>query len=119
MYLRFASSLAIAAVAVCAYGASAFPGGTYTMDDMALTFADHGRLELTANDKNVLKGTWSADGSKVMLTDVSGSYACKAPNATGVYGWKVNGDAITFTKQKDGCDDRAGALDGKTWKRKS
>jgi hypothetical protein len=119
MYLRIASSLIFTAAASFAYGASAFPSGTYTMDDMAMTFADHGKLELKAADKDVLNGTWSADGTKVTLTDLSGSYACKAPNATGVYMWKADAGTITFTKQKDSCDDRAGALDGKTWKRKS
>src|SRR3954470_3260241 len=119
MYLRIASSLVLAAAAISAHAASAFRTGSYSMGDMTLTFAEHGKVELKAKDEVVLNGTWSSDGSKITLTDQSGSYACAAPNATGVYAWKSDGAGITFIKQKDGCDDRAQALDGKTWNRKS
>jgi hypothetical protein len=118
MYLRIASSLVLATAGAIAYAASAFPGGPYTLGDMTLTFADHGKAELKDNTEVVLNATWAADGSKVTLTDLSGSYACKAPNATGVYAWKADAGSITFSKDKDDCSARVEALDGKTWKRK-
>ena len=65
-----------------------------------------------------MNGTWSSKDATVTITDVSGSYACAEPNQTAVYGWKADGDSVTFTRKKDACDDRAPALDGKTWKRK-
>ena len=118
MYTRIASLLILALAAPLAHAAG-FPGGAYTSGDYTLNFADHGKLTLQEKDNVVLNGTWSSDAGKVTFTDVSGSYACAAPNATGVYGWKAASDGVAFTKQKDGCDDRAQALDGKTWKRKS
>ena len=118
MYARIASLLILAA-AVPAFGATTFPTGTYMQGDHALTFAEHGKLELKAKDEVVLNGTWSADADKVTITDVSGSYACAAPNATGVYSWTASGGGISFKKQKDGCDDRVQSLEGKPWNRKS
>ena len=118
MYARITSLLILALAAPFAQAAG-FPGGTYTSHDYTLTFADHGKLTLLNNKDDVLDGTWSSHGDSITITDVSGSYACAAPNATGIYGWKATADGIAFTKQKDACDDRAQALDGQTWKRKS
>ncbi len=118
MYSRIASLLILVLAAPFAHAAG-FPTGTYMSGEHALTFADHGRLQLTAKSEVVLNGTWSADGDKVTITDVSGSYACAAPDTTGVYAWKADSGGISFTKEKDGCNDRLQALDGKTWKRKS
>jgi hypothetical protein len=118
MRARIVGLLFLAAT-VPAFAATSFPKGTYMSGELALTFADHGKLELKAKDEVVLNGAWSADADKVTITDQSGSYACAAPNATGVYTWKSDGGAITFTKQKDACDDRVQSLDGKSWKRKS
>jgi hypothetical protein len=117
MRLSIASLMILAAAS--AFGASGFPSGTYTSGDYSLTFADHGKLELKDKNDVVVNGTWSSDSTKVTVTDESGSYACSTPSATGVYGWKADGDTVTFTKQTDGCDDRAQALDGQKWKRKS
>jgi hypothetical protein len=118
MYTRIASLLVLASAAPFAQAAG-LPSGAYTSHEYTLTFADHGKLTLLEKDKNVLDGTWSSKDGSVTITDVSGSYACAAPNQTGVYAWKSVGDGIAFTKQKDACDDRARALDGETWKRKS
>lgn len=118
MYARIASLL-ILAFAASAVHAAEFPAGTYTVGEHALTFAEHGKLQLKAKDEVVLNGTWKANGSTVTITDVSGSYACAAPNATGTYAWKSDGGDITFTKEKDGCNDRVQSLDGKTWKHKA
>jgi hypothetical protein len=118
MNAHIASFLILALVAPFAQAAD-FPSGAYTSHDYTLTFADHGKLTLMNNKDDVLHGTWSSNGDSITLTDVSGSYACASPNATGVYGWKASGDSVAFTKRKDACDDRSQALDGQTWKRKS
>jgi hypothetical protein len=117
MLIRIVSFSLLAFAAPFAHAAGGLPSGTYMAGNLALTFADHGKLELKEKDQVVMDGTWSSDASKVTITDKSGSYACAAPNATGVYGWKMSGDTVTFTKQKDGCDDRASSLDGKSWKK--
>lgn len=118
MYPRIAGLLTLVFIAPLAHAAG-FPSGTYVAGEHALTFADHGRLQLKAKDEVVLNGTWSADGSKVTLTDIDGSYACEKANATGIYAWKADAGTITFTKDKDSCSDRVESLDGKTWKRKT
>jgi hypothetical protein len=112
------SGLLLFAFAASAFAASASPGGTYTFAEYTMTLAPHGRLEVQANGEVVLNGTWSADASTLTLTDKSGPYACAAPNATGVYRWKSEGDKMTLSKQKDECDDRVQALDGREWTKK-
>ena len=118
MYARIASLLILASAAPFAHAAG-FPGGAYTSHGYTLTFGEHGKLTLMNEKDDVLNGTWSATNNTITITDVSGSYACAAPNQTAVYGWKASGDSVTFTKQKEGCNERAQALDGETWKRKA
>jgi hypothetical protein len=117
MHTRIAALLLVSAAPFAT--AAGLPQGAYTLGDYTMTLADHGKLTLKEKDNVVLNGTWVSKDAKFTITDVSGSYACAAPNATGVYGWKADGESVTFAKEKDGCDDRAQALDGKTWKRKS
>ena len=118
MYTRLSALLTLALAAPFAHAAG-LPEGAYTLGDYTMTLADHGKLTLKEKEEVVLNGTWSSKDATVTITDVSGSYACPKPNQTAVYGWKADGNAVPFTKQKEGCDDRAQALDGKTWKRKS
>lgn len=118
MYLRIASLLTLALAAPFAHAAG-FPSGTYTSSEYSLTFADHGKLQLKKVDEVVLNGTWTSTGDKITVTDVDGSYACDAQHATGTYGWTSEGKDVKFTKQSDKCDERAQALDGQTWKRKT
>jgi hypothetical protein len=118
MTLRIATLLTLALAAPFAQAAG-FPNGTYTSSEYSLTFADHGKVQLKKADEVVLNGTWTSAGDKITLTDVDGSYACAAPHATGTYGWKAEGGGVKFTKQNDQCNERAQALDGQTWKRKT
>lgn len=118
MYLRIATLLTLVFAAPFAHAAG-FPSATYTLGDYALTFADHGKLELKSKGEVVMDGTWSSAGAALTVTDQSGSYSCEKAHATGVYGWKAEGGSVKFTKQKDDCDERIEALDGKTWQRKS
>ena len=118
MRIRIAVLLMLASAAPFA-NAAGLAEGSYMMGDYTMTFADHGRLTLKEKEDVVMNGTWSSKDATVTITDVSGSYACAAPNATGVYGWKADGGAVTFTRKKDACDDRAQALDGKTWKHRT
>jgi hypothetical protein len=117
MSLRIAASLLL--IVSPLVSAAGFPAGAYTSGDMTLTFADHGMLQLAAKNEVVMTGTWTADATTLTVTDQSGPYACAAPNAAGVYAWKSDPAGVTFTKRKDGCDDRAQALGGTPWKRKS
>lgn len=119
MFKRIVSFSLLAFAAPFVHAAAGFPVGTYTSGDYAVRFADHGKLELTAKGKVVMDGIWSSDATNLKLTDQTGSYACAAPNDTGTYSWKMSGDTVTFTKKKDDCNDRVGALDGQSWKRKS
>ncbi len=119
MSARIVGSLFLIAMGSVAIAATTFQAGTYTLGNMALIFAEHGKLELRVKDEVVMNGTWKSDGTHLTVTDQSGSYACAAPVATGVYRWQASGDTLTMIKEKDACDDRSQALDGKSWKHKS
>lgn len=123
LHARFRSVTPICLFALAAtspvLAATAFPTGTYMMGDVSATFDDKGHVHLSQKDKTMVDGDYTATGEEIRLTDKSGPMAClDAGTETGVYRWKLDNDALTFTKITDSCDGRSGDLTAQAWKRK-
>ena len=108
-----AFSLALAG-SVFVAGAESFPAGDYEAGGATLSFAG-GAYRVLQGDKAMVEGTYTIDGAKLVLTDVSGPYACPAASKTGTYTWRFDGKALVLTKVDDACDDRSGDLNGHPW----
>ncbi|HVT33104.1 MAG TPA: hypothetical protein VHE32_10675 [Rhodanobacteraceae bacterium] len=103
------TAVSLGTAAAAASGA-AFPAGKYHSGNMVIDFGADGRFHVVESGKAIVDGTYQTDGGKVTLTDVSGPEACTGDEASGTYGWRVDGTALTLTKANDPCDVRASDL---------
>jgi hypothetical protein len=68
-----------------------------------LRFLPGNAVRVVRNGKVVVFGRAIVIGSRVRVTDRSGSYACSPAEGTGVYLYKVLGRRLTFTAVADRC----------------
>jgi len=110
--------LAVLACFICfaAYARDKFPTGAFAAGPFTLTFNGDGSYTVAAEDKVVVKGTYTATDDEILLKDTEGEYACV--NQPGKYKWKYDGKAITFSKVEDACEGRAQALPAQPFAKK-
>lgn len=108
-------SLAAAGVV---FAAASFPAGDYDAGAVTLSLGSGGKYRVLQGAGAMIEGTYTTEGDKLVLTDVSGPYACPADKKTGTYAWHVEGNALTLTKVDDACDDRSADLTGHPWQKK-
>jgi len=113
----FAALFSLAAAEV-ASAATSFPGGDYDAGGVTLSFGSGGKYRVLQGSAAMIEGTYRTEGDKLVLTDVSGPYACPADKKSGTYAWHVEGNALTLTKVDDACDDRAADLAAHPWQKK-
>ena len=68
-----------------------------------LRFLPGNAMHVVRNGKIVVVGRAIVTGSRVRVSDRSGSYACSAAEATGVYVYTVVGRRLTFKAVADRC----------------
>ena len=115
-WVRLVASFSLVAMGV-AFGAS-FPTGNYNAGEVTLSFDSGGKYRVLQSTKVMIEGTYKTEGDKLVLTDLSGPYACPADQKTGTYAWRVESNALTLTKVDDACDDRSADLTGHPWGKK-
>ena len=115
--VRFVALFSLAATGVV-FAATSFPSGDYNAGEATLSFGSGGKYRVLQGTKAMIEGTYKTEGDKLVLTDVSGPYACPADKKTGTYAWRVEGNALTLTKVEDACDDRSADLTGHPWQKK-
>jgi predicted lipoprotein with Yx(FWY)xxD motif len=94
-----------------------FPIGTYVGGSFTMTFNSDGSHSVSANEKVVVKRTYTVTQDQIVFTDKEGEYACKGAE-TGRYNWKYDGKALTFSKLEDDCEGRINGLTGQAWEKK-
>ncbi len=99
------------------YAQEKFPTGAFVAGYLTLTFNGDGSHTVAADDKIVVKGTYSITKDEIVVKDSEGKFACAA-DMPGKYKWKYDGKAIAFTKIEDQCDGRAQALTTQPFARK-
>lgn len=116
------SVLCVALFSLAATGvvsaAPSFPSGDYDAGAVTLSFGSGGKYRVLQGAAAMVEGTYKAEGDNLVLTDVSGPYACPADKKTGTYAWHVEGKGLTLTKVDDACDDRSADLTGHPWQKK-
>jgi hypothetical protein len=113
--LLFCSTLALST----AFAAD-FPTGTFEgkQTPFTVSFDDNGQFRVKQGDTLEVKGSYSATGSELKLSDAEGPWACtKAGEQTGTYTWKYENAVLTFVKLSDKCEDRVQSLVGPAWQR--
>ncbi len=106
-------------LAASTLAAAGFAPGDYDGGGATLHFAADGTYRVAQGAEAMVEGTYRVDGEKIVLTDVSGAFACKpAEKATGTYAWHLDGDALKLSKIDDACDDRSTDLTAAAWKKK-
>ena len=109
--MRNKSILALLACLLCTviYADDKFPTGAFQAGYFTLTFVGDGSYTVAAEDKIVVKGTYTVEKDEIAFKDSEGEYAC-VQDKPGKYKWKYDGKAITFSKVEDECDGRSQAL---------
>jgi hypothetical protein len=115
--VRYVALFSLAATGVV-FAASSFPTGDYDAGAVTLSFGSGGKFRVLQGAGVMVEGTFKTEGDKLVLTDVSGPYACPAEQKAGTYAWHVEGNALTLTKVDDACDDRSADLTGHPWQKK-
>jgi hypothetical protein len=96
-----------------------FPVGSYQAMELVVLFDGKGQFLVKKGESMEVSGTFSVQEKRIELTDLKGPWACTSPGQQkGTYNWKLDGDALTFSKVADACDDRAQTLIGVNWKRR-
>ena len=111
-------SLLAATLAVSAASAADFPAGTYAASGITLNFDGKGHFRGSQKDAVVVEGSYNVKGDQLEFADKSGPWACPAEQ-TGTYGWKPNGETLTFSKIADACNERVQSLTTHSWKKAS
>jgi len=109
--MRNKSILALLACLLCTaiYADDKFPTGAFQAGYFTLTFVGDGSYTVAAEDKIVVKGTYTVSQDEIAFKDTEGEYAC-VQDKPGKYKWKYDGKALTFSKVEDECDGRSQAL---------
>lgn len=115
--VRFVALFSLAVTGVV-FAAPSFPIGNYNAGEVTLSFDSGGKYRVMQGTHAMIEGTYKTEGDKLVLTDVSGPYACPADQKTGTYAWRVESNALTLTKVEDACDDRSVDLTGRAWGKK-
>ncbi len=120
-YLRAATLLAGAAMALTACGTSArttaFPLGSYDSDAYTVSFEPSGTFRYLRGDQLMVQGQYLTHDSTVSLTDQEGPDACVgAEHNPGIYIWSAVGDTLQFRMIQDPCPDRIRGLANQAWK---
>jgi hypothetical protein len=100
--------------------AADFPTGTYEAKGTPITvsFNDKGQFHVNKGETLEVTGTYSVKTGELQLTDSQGPWACtKTGEQTGIYAWKYENAALTFSKVADKCEDRVNSLVKVAWKR--
>jgi hypothetical protein len=97
--------------------AAAFPTGEYEAGGTVIDFGGDGRVHILQGGQSVVEGTYKVAGDKLILTDVTGSFACLKDKASGTYTWHVKESALTLTKVDDPCEDRSSDMTGHPWQK--
>jgi len=116
--VRRAAAVAVL-IAALAAGTALAAGlqGTYTtkLTDASLRFLNgswtiklgaRGHYSLVHAGRTTARGTWSAAGSKLTVTDRSGFLSCPTSKARGTYRWRLSGGKLKLTVIHDGCGGR-------------
>lgn len=112
------SAIAAILAAGAGFAASNFPPGEYVAGGTTLRFGTDGKVHVMEHGKEVVLGTYTSTANQLVITDVSGPYACAEGKKTGTYAWQMHGSDVTLTKVEDACDDRASDLVGHPWRKK-
>jgi hypothetical protein len=74
-----------------------------------LTLLQHS-FTLSRNRAAAVTGSLVISGHRITFHDVAGQFACKGAQITGVYGWRLVGPRLTFTRYGDRCGGRRTVL---------
>lgn len=91
-----------------------FPAGTYSSQQVTITFNADGSHAVTFDGKVVAKGSYTTSGDTVVMTDKEGDYPCEKP---GTYKWSSMNGEIRFERVTDECEGRVAALTAGAWKK--
>ena len=109
---------ALLALPASAAFAADFPTGTYEAKGTPVTvsFDDKGQFHVNKGEALEVTGTYSVKAGELKLTDSQGPWACTGDKQTGVYAWKYENAALTFSKVTDKCEERVNSLVNFAWK---
>jgi hypothetical protein len=109
---------ALLALPASAAFAADFPTGTYEAKGTPVTvsFDDKGQFHVNKGEALEVTGTYSVKAGELQLTDSQGPWACTGDKQTGVYAWKYENAALTFSKVTDKCEERVNSLIKLAWK---
>jgi hypothetical protein len=99
--------------------AADFLTGTYeaTGTPITVSFDDKGQFHVNKGETLEVTGNYFVKAGELQLTDGQGPWACTGDKQTGVYAWKYENAALTFSKVTDKCEERVNSLIKLAWKR--
>ncbi len=75
-----------------------------------LELGDDDRFTVFRDNEMVVEGRYAVKEDHMEFTDEEGSLACDAGQATGTYGWALDGKTLTLTLLEDTCEGRKAVL---------